>query len=206
MYLFGILCFMLSSCNLVTEEVISWMNMDEGFEIPSKMHLLEEDAIKINLPLDFKRYSLYDYQRRLDSFATKDQYKTEVARIDALMEMEGNVYLYFDPINNASYIINTMPHFPFTRQEASYLLGVMGEGLRENASVNDVDFEKITGKYLSKNGKQTFKAIYKMYNEDTNALWFSSMYVISANGKTVWIQLNTPFMINFDPMVQKMIF
>ncbi len=206
MYLIGILCFILTSCNLVIDEVSSWMDIEEGVEIPSKRHLLEEDDIKISLPIDFKRLSLYAYQRRLDSVATKAQYKTEVDRINSLIEMEGNFYLFFDRSNNASYIINTMPHFPITRQDASYLLGIMGEGLRKNARVNHVDFEKITGKYNSNNGRQTFKAIYKMYNEETNALWYSSIYVISANRKTVWIQLNTPFMINFDPMVHKMIF
>ena len=61
---------------MVVDEVSNWMDAEDGEEIPSKRHLLEEDDIKISLPIDFKRMSLYDYQRRLDSVATKAQYKT----------------------------------------------------------------------------------------------------------------------------------
>jgi hypothetical protein len=182
------------------------MDTDVSVDYPTKVHLLEEDGIKITLPIDFERYSLYDYQRRLDSVATKKQYKAEVARINALMKMEGNLYLYFDSLNNSSYIINSMPHMPFTRQEAKYILGMMSQSMHDNAATSDVTFEKITGKYFSENGRQTFKAIYKLHNEKTNTVWFSTMYVISSNRKTVWVQLSTPFMINFDDTVAKMVF
>jgi hypothetical protein len=89
------------------------MYTDVCVDYPTKVHLLEEDAIKITLPIDFERYSLYDSQRRLDSAATKKHHKAKVARINAQMKMEGNLYLYFDSLNNSSYIINSLSTVPF---------------------------------------------------------------------------------------------
>ncbi|EDM44742.1 hypothetical protein SCB49_14260 [unidentified eubacterium SCB49] len=197
---------LLASCNLVSKEIINWMETDDIVAYPTKTHYLEEDDIKAKLPIEFERYSLYDYQQRIKTLTTKEHYKSEIARVNTLKKLEGNLYIYFDSLNNSSYTINAMPYMPIKKQDAKYLLGIMSKNLRENEKIIDVKFEKITGKYFSSNGRQTFKAIYKFTNEKMKVTWYTTMYVISSNGKTVWTQLNTPFLINFDPIAAKMIF
>ncbi len=182
------------------------MNSDQPSTIATKTHVLEDDGIKISLPTEFERYSLYDYQRMVDSVSTKDQYNAEVLRIEKLMEMDGNLYMYFDPINRASYTINTMEYYAFTREDASFMLGNLSESFKKNNQSKNITVEKVTGKYYASEGRRTFKAIYKMENKKDKSTWYSTVYFVSEIDKTVYVQLSTSFMINFDPIVAKMVF
>ena len=55
------------------------------------------------------------------------------------------------------------------------------------------------------NGIQIFKAIHKIDNNKKQHTSYNSSYIVSANNKTIYIQLLSSFDVNFDSFLQKII-
>lgn len=194
------------SCVDLTRELTNWTKQNDFEHIKSKRHYLDDDGISVYLPTSFTRYSSIEYLKLLDSLiVNKVALKLEKQRLRSLRNLEGNHYLFYDETIGASYSINTLPHTPISRQDAKYLLGIMRQSQNSMTFNTNVTSTKVTAKY-NDNGKiQLFKAIFKLTSED----WFNDVYqycyFITSKDKTAMIHLNTPFEVEFDPFLAKMI-
>ncbi|WP_157503032.1 hypothetical protein [Mangrovimonas xylaniphaga] len=201
----SLLFLTLTSCMQVAQQVNNWAEPIEGSEIYGDYFQLDDDAIKVFLPDSFVKYSAVEYQQMLDSMLTKEAYEFETRRLRYLREMEGNHYLFFDKGNGATYSINTMPFTPIYKRDAQQLLGLIRLNYEQTTAGSDLEFNKITAKYSSNAGTQIFKAVYRVDNKETQITAYSASYILSGNKKTVMINLTTPFEVDFDPYLQKMI-
>ncbi len=195
-----------TSCYEVAKEIQDWTQTNASDLIISKQHLLEDDGIKIGLPESFKRYNMVDYTSLLDSLVVDNtDLEIEHTRLKIMREMEGNHYVFFDSISNSTYTINSIPFTPITRQDAKFLLGIIRQNQDQVSSMTDLNYTKITAKHNVSGNTQIFKAIYKIENTKLNHQAFQHVYFVSSNNKTVFINLSTPFEVNFDPYLEKMI-
>lgn len=202
---FVLLLIVTVSCAEISKEVMNWLKNPASEKIATKSHYLEDDDIKITLPVTFERYEIADYKKLLDSVVSKEQYKAEVDRLNNLKDIEGNLYLFIDRDYAVSYTINTMEYTPFTKQDAQYLLNVVGDELRATAKKQKLEVEKITAKYSGAVSQQIFKTVYKVSDPKKKETWYTSTYFVSANDKTVVVQVITPFEIDFNPFIEQMI-
>ncbi len=203
--IFSIFSLLLVSCLNVATEIKNWIEIGNIEEVNGTYHFLSEDGIKIYLPDTFKKYSTVEYQKLLDSLATKENYQIEIKRLQHLREMNGNFYIFFDEETRSTYTVNTMPYMPLYKRDAQYMLGLFSMNNRKMSNKTDLEFTKVTAKYNSSSGSQIFKAIYRINDPKNQLTSFNSSYIISSNNKTLYIQLFTGFDVNFDPFLQKMI-
>ncbi|WP_308990466.1 hypothetical protein QLS71_003160 [Mariniflexile litorale] len=204
-FLFSFLILSNTSCLSIAKDVESWIEVSNIEDVQGKYHFLTEDQIKIYLPDTFKKYSRVGYEKLLDSLASKKDYELEIKRLEFLREMEGNFYLFFDEETRSTYTINTMPYMPIHKSDAQYILSMISMNNEKISKKTDLEFTKITAKYNANNSTQLFKAIHKIENIKKQHTSFNSSYIVSANKKTIYIQLLTGFDVNFDPFLQKMI-
>jgi hypothetical protein len=101
--------------------------------------------------------------------------------------------------------MNVVPYTPIYRQDAKYILGIIRQGQEELSTKTDLNYTKITAKHNNIGKTQIFKAIFKVENQKLQHQAFQHVYFISSNKKTVLINLITPFEVNFDPFLEKMI-
>lgn len=196
----------LYSCMDVAKEVSNWMDVNPTEEVIGKFHYLENDGIKIFLPETFERYSSVKYQNLLDSLITKDNFDFEIKRLKSLREMEGEFYIYFDTESHSTYTINTMPYMPLYKNDAQLILGMISQNNNNITQNSDLEINKISAKYNDTNGTQIFKAIHQVSKKSKLEMAVNTSYIISSLHKTVYINLTTPYLVNFDMYLQKMTF
>lgn len=201
-----ILAMSFYSCLEVAKEVKGWMETENISDVIGNFHYLENDGIKVYLPEAFKKYSSVEYEIILDSLTTKENFEFESKRLKILREMEGDFYIFFDSISNSTYTINTMPYMPLYRRDAQMILGMIGQNNDQLSRNSGFEINKISAKYNETNGTQIFKAIHQVSQVGNLNMAVNTTYIISSNHKTVFINLTTPYQVNFDPYLQKMIF
>ncbi len=202
--LIGALCML--SCLQLANELNNWSEYENIDQISGKYHVLDEDGVKLFLPDEFDRLSYIGYKKMLDSLISKKAFNYESARLRSLREMEGRLYIFFDDITGSTVTVNTMPYTPLSRDDAQYLLGMIKIGNDKISDELGINIEKITARYKDGVNAQIFKAIYKIDDHKKLGTVYNSTYIITSNsGKTLFIQLITPFEVDFDPFLQKMI-
>lgn len=205
-YLFILLySLILASCLNGNSGIENWIEIKNSEDISGKYHSLSDDGIKVYLPNTFKKYSTNEYLQLLDSISSKKDYEFESKAVETLRDLEGNFYIYFDDTYGITYTINTLPYFPFSKRDASQLLGIIRLNNEKVSETQNIDFTKLTAKYSGSKKQQIFKAIYKVDYPEKGTSLFSTSYIISSNRKTVMIKLSSIYNIDFNPYIQKMV-
>ncbi len=194
------------SCLNLANEAQTWLGNENAENVLGKYHFLDDTGTKIYLPTDFERISLAKYQKLLDSLVTKKEYNFEIDRLNALGKIEGSLYIFFDKNTKSTYTINTVPFFKFSKKSAGQLLGLIQSNNQKIVKNSGITFTKISVKYGGNINQQLFKSVYKLKDKKLKKEAFNYSYIISANDKTVFVQLTTVFEADFDPFIEKMIF
>lgn len=194
-----------TSCRDIISNTKNWIEVQNIEKVPGKYHFLSDDGIKIYLPNVFKKYTIPKYLKLLDSISSKKDFAFESQTIKTLRDFDGNFYIYFDESSGVTYTINTMSYFPFSKRDASQLLGMIRLNNEKVSKNQNINFKKITAKYRGNKKQQIFKSIFKIDYPETGVSLLNTAYIISSNGKTVMIKLSSIYDLAFDPYIQKMI-
>lgn len=193
------------SCVESVKEVQSWIDAASIEEVQGEYHFLSEDGIKVFLPSVFKKHTTQEYKSAIKALLPTKAYKAEDKRLEHLKKLEGNFSVFFDKETNSTFTVNTLPYQPIFRKDAQYLLGIIRLNY-ENSNTNpDIKHTKVTAKYNADKGPQIFKAVFKMEDITTNIAIYNFTYVISANEKTIWIQLQSPYENGVDDYLNKLV-
>lgn len=203
--LLSLVTIMLQACLHNVVDVKNWIEAEKVGDVKGKFHFLEDEGVKIYLPEVFKRYSSVEYLQLVDSIASKQDYEYEVQQLKARINMEGSLYIFLDEETRSTYTVNAMPFQPIYKSDAQYLLGIIKMNQEKIAEQSDMEFTKIRANYTSSSGPQIFKAIYKIDNKKKHTTVFNTYYIVSYHKNTVFINLTTPFEVDFDMYLQKMI-
>ena len=194
-----------SGCADVSKEITNWMLPQANEEIiATKMHTLEYNNIRIALPPSFQEETIQSYTQKVDTLYSKEEIAIERDRLYILQDLEGEFSLFYDQVYGATYTINAIPYMPFNKSEAQYLFNVFAKGIRNSAIKYNITYEKVLAKYSGSINQQIFRTVYRFKNTKNNEEWYATTYCISANNKSVIIQLKTPFQIDFNAYIKKM--
>lgn len=211
--LYSILAFLLTSivaCKETTYQT-SELNEKDIVEISSETsatttHFLEYNGVKVFLPSRFELYSYVKYQSLIDSLLTKKEYKMEQYRLDQLTEMDGKLYLFYDPAKKASVSINATPHIAFTREDAQELLNSISYDNQNLPDREKLEIEKVSAKFNGNVNQQIFKTIYKFSEKKTKNTWYQTNYIMSSNQKTILLEFTEAQLNDYDAYILKTIF
>lgn len=194
------------SCKEVSKEMDSLSQPEAKTTVTGTTHYLNDDGIKIVLPDSFVKYSAAEYEGVIKELLPEKDQESELDRLRTLRTMDGNFYLFYDKENYSTYTANTIPYKPITKRDATNLLTLIRSNLENSTQSKDLKIFKETAKYNDNGMAQIFKAVFKIDNIKTKREFYQTAYFISSNDKTVLIQLSTPFLPDFDPYLQQMVF
>jgi hypothetical protein len=169
-------------------------------------HFLDYNGSKVYLPSRFEPYSYVKYQTLIDTLLSKQEFKIESYRLDQLTEMDGKLYLFFDPENKASVSINATPHIAFTRDDAQELLNSISYDNQNLPDRNKLDIEKISAKFNGNVNQQVFKTVYKFSEKKGKNSWHQTNYIMSSNKKTILLEFTEAELHDYDSYILKTIF
>lgn len=178
----------------------------ETSAVSGTVHFLDYSGIKVLLPEGYEQYSLVRYQELLESVLTKEEFKMENYRLTQLKDMEGSLYLFYNKENKSNISINATPHIPFEKENAQELLNGIALDNQNLPNLEKLSIEKVEAKFSGTKNQQVFKAVYKFTDKKTKNHWFTTNYIISANEKTLFMEITQPELINYNPYIEKIIF
>jgi len=182
---------------------------EKGTETPAvsgTVHFLDYSGIKVLLPKDYEPYSLVRYQELLDSELTKEMSKMENYRLGQLRKMDGKLYLFYNKANKSNVAINATPHISFEKDNAQELLNGIAMDNQNLPNLEKLAIEKVEAKFSGTKNQQVFKAVYKFTDKKTKKHWFTTNYIISANDKTLFMEITQPELINYNPYIEEIVF
>jgi len=197
--------FTFTSCLEVATQISSWNDLQENDEPKGRFEFLEDSGVKVYIPVEFERISIFEYQKIIKENLTEESQTLEINRMNKLKDFDGELYLFYDSITKASITVNTIPFMPLTREEARYLLGLMRQQINENTANLPLDIEKISSQYKGNKNDYIFKYIYKFTNTEEGFAVYNSAYFITKDFQTVFINLNAGFNAYYDPFAVKTI-
>jgi len=196
----------LYSCSEVRKSVTAWYDAENTENVIGKTHFLDYNGIKLLLPTEFKKHSIAEYQKLTDSLLTPEQFSSEVNRIEQLQKMDGELYLFIDREYAITLSAVTTPYTPFRKRDAQQLLNQMAQSQKREARKRAIEVEKISAKFNDNSNFQLFKTEYGFKALKNTTEWYTVNYIISSNEKTIFLQLTSPFLIEFDPFIKQIIF
>jgi len=174
-------------------------------QVQGAYHILADDGIKVYLPSPFKKQTTEEYKAIIKAIITPNAFKIEDRRLEKLKELDGNFSIFFDEETRSTFTLNTLPYQPIYKRDAQFLLGQIRLNYENNNVNPDITYTKVTAKYNADRGPQIFKAVFKMEDSSTAISSYIFTYVISANKKTVWIQLQSPYENGVDDYLNKLV-
>lgn len=196
---------LLTSCLEVGTQISSWNSLAQNEEPQGRYEFLEDSGIKVFIPIEFEKISISEYQQIVRNTFTEESQKMEIDRMNDLKDFDGELYLFYDPLTQASITVNTVPFMPMTRQEAKYLLGMMRQQMNQSTAHMPVIIEKISSQYKGNKNDYVFKYVYKFTNTEAAYDVYNSAFFITKDFQTVFINLNTGFNAHYDPFALKTI-
>ena len=192
------------SCLGVGQKVVDWMSVAEGdVKVEGEYHFLEEDGVRVFLPLSFKRYSMAEYQQTLKSKLPKPEADAQINNINQKANLDGELYIYFDEESGSTCLVYAIPYMEISKRDAQLFLGMM-RTQTENLLDASSSYEKITAKYVGYPKNCIFKSVYKIASETKNFEYYNALYFVTRNSKTIAFQLITPVGVYFDPFIEKL--
>lgn len=158
------------------------------------------------MPASFEQYSLVRYQELLKEELTEEEFKMENYRLKQLGDMEGQLYLYYDGDSKSYISINAAPHVPFEKSDAQELLNGIALDNNNLPNLDKLEIENLEAKFSGTKNQQVFKAVYKFTEKKTKNEWFTTNYIVSANKKTIFMEITQSELVNYNPYIEQIVF
>ncbi|GAB1856938.1 hypothetical protein MHTCC0001_17740 [Flavobacteriaceae bacterium MHTCC 0001] len=172
--------------------------------LPGSYFELKKDNIKIFLPSYFDEFSEQTYGELIDALPDSEDKQLEKKRFNFLKFSKGNTYYFTDVALSTLIVVKMMAYMPFTRQDSSYLLGILSAQCEDYALNFGTACRKITAGHSGSVKTSVFKAVYEITKEDTYQT-FNTTYLISSNYKTFSINIYSKRDTNYNQYIEKIV-
>jgi len=194
-------------CKEVAEKTIETIEKTNKPPLEGKFFPLERQGIKIFLPKEFNRIDNDNYVDFLKNIPiTEENIEIEKRRIQDIERSGHEVYL-FEYMGSGSILnVITTKYILFDRDDAQMLLNSIKMEHDRHTYEQGHYFEKIEAKFMGSNETQIFKAIYEVTppaKDESSNSYFKQVYFVSFNKKAFSLILETPFLVDFDPYLEK---
>lgn len=171
--------------------------------LEGKFFPIHNQGIKLFLPKEFKNLPKEEYLDLVKKSNDTIALSMEKERIRTLFESGNEIYLYQH--EESSSILSVIPtdYFKFNKADAQMLLNQIKYSHDEVSSITGFVFNKQEARFFETKDAQIFKAIYKVAVPSAQREFFKQVYFVSFNKKSFALSLETPFLVDFDPYLEK---
>ncbi|WP_299336776.1 hypothetical protein [uncultured Psychroserpens sp.] len=185
------------SCNETTET-------KKSDNVPGEYFALKEDNINLFLPAYFREFSEDEYDALIEKMPDSEEKRIERKRFNFLKYSKGNMYYFKDVASSTLIGVKMGEYINFTKEESSYLLGVMSNSCSGYAEVLNMNCEKLNAGYSGSSTTKVFKAAYKISDGEAYN-HYNTMYLISSNYKTFSVSIFSNTNKNYNSFIEKIV-
>lgn len=202
LYIILILFSFFSSCKEVAEKTVETIAEVEKKELIGKYHSIKSEKIKIFLPEEFKHISESNYLKEIQRTREISIFNSEKERLKFVKDSGRKIYL-FEYFKSGS-MVNILPerYVEFNNSDAKYMLAIIDKTIKSN-NHPETTFEIMESQFKGNKNLSIFKVIYKIKLPKTTVAVYKYVYFISYNKKSVFVNLETPVLFDFDPYIEK---
>ncbi len=195
------LIFLSTSCKEIAEKTSETIIENQKKEISGKYHTIKDEKIKVFLPEEFKYTNTQNYLNQIAQSGDSSAYYAEKKRFKDIHDSGKKIYL-FEYLKGAS-IVKVLPerYVAFTNSDAKYMLGIVDNIIKANNT--GMNFEIMESQFKGNKNISIFKVIYQVKSPKLIVDMYKYVYFISYNKKSVFVNLETPSLLDFDPYIQK---
>lgn len=172
--------------------------------VPGEYFALKDDNINIFLPSYFREFSEDEYAELIDQMPDSEEKKIEKNRFNFLKYSKGNMYYFKDVASSTLIGVKMGEYINFTKEESSYLLGIMSNSCSSYAEILGMNCEKLNAGYSGLTSTKVFKAAYKISNGKAYN-HYNTMYLISSKYKTFSVSIFSNTNKNYNAFIEKIV-
>ncbi len=194
---------LMTSCVEAVKESQKIILENQKPPLEGKFFPIESQGIRLFLPKEFKKLSKSEYLERIDTIEDSLTVGLENERLRNLYRSGHEIFL-FQHISSGS-ILSMIPtdYFKFNKADAQIILNQIRYTHDEINALTGVIFNKQEARFFETKEAQVFKAIYQVIIPETAAEFNKQVYFVSFNKKSFALTLETPFVVDFDPYLEK---
>jgi hypothetical protein len=199
-----LLCFLgMLSCTEVIKESQKVLKETQKPIVEGKFFPLETEGIKMYLPKEFKKLSKSEYLEFVEKSTDTLAVNLEKERLRDLARSQSKVYFFQHTSSNSILTVFPTEYIKFTKNDAQMLLNDIKYHHDEISEQSGILFTKKEARFFETAEAQIFKSIYSISSEDLIGDFYKQIYFVSFNNKSFALTLETPFLVDFDPYLEK---
>ena len=193
----------MSSCMEAVKESQKIITQTNKPVLQGKFFPLESDGIKMFLPEDFKKISKSEYLEFVEKSTDTLAVNLEKERLRDLARSQSKVYFFQHETSNSILTVFPTEYIKFTKNDAQMLLNDIKYHHDVISEQSGFLFTKKEARFFETAEAQIFKSIYSISSEDLIGDFYKQIYFVSFNKKSFALTLETPFLVDFDPYLEK---
>lgn len=198
-----IFCFGLTSCVEAIKESQKIISQEQKPIVEGKFFPLETEGIKMYLPSEFKKLSKSDYLELVEKSADTLAVNLEKERLRDLARSQTKVYFFQHSTSNSILTVFPTEYIKFNKSDAQMLLNDIKQHHDLLSEMSGLTFTKKEARFFETKEAQIFKSIYTINSKDITGDFFKQVYFVSFNNRSFALTLETPFLVDFDPYLEK---
>ena len=171
--------------------------------VDGKFYPLETEGIKMYLPKEFKKLSKTDYLELVEKSNDSLAVNLEKERLRDLARSQSKVYFFQHTTSNSILTVFPTEYIKFSKSDAQMLLNDIKLHHDLITEKTGLLFTKKEARFFETKEAQIFKSIYTINSKDLVGDFFKQIYFVSFNNKSFALTLETPFLVDFDPYLEK---
>lgn len=193
----------MSSCTEVIKESQKVLKETQKPIVEGKFFPLETEGIKMYLPKEFKKLSKSEYLEFVEKSTDTLAVNLEKERLRELARSQRKVYFFQHESSNSILTVFPTEYIKFTKNDAQMLLNDIKYRHDVISEQTGFLFTKKEARFFETAEAQIFKSIYSISSEDLIGDFYKQIYFVSFNNKSFALTLETPFLVDFDPYLEK---
>lgn len=199
-----LLCFLgMSSCTEVIKESQKVLKETQKPIVEGKFFPLETEGIKMYLPKEFKKLSKSEYLEFVEKSTDTLAVNLEKERLRDLARSQSKVYFFQHTSSNSILTVFPTEYIKFSKSDAQMLLNDIKFHHDLITEKTGLLYTKKEARFFETKEAQIFKSIYSISSEDLIGDFYKQIYFVSFNKKSFALTLETPFLVDFDPYLEK---
>lgn len=171
--------------------------------VEGKFFPLETEGIKMYLPKEFKKLSKTEYLELVEKSDDTLAVNMEKERLRDLARSQTKVYFFEHSTSNSILTVFPTEYIKFSKSDAQMLLNDIKFHHDLITEKTGLLYTKKEARFFETKEAQIFKSIYTINSKDIAGDFFKQVYFVSFNNKSFALTLETPFLVDFDPYLEK---
>ncbi|RAR46852.1 hypothetical protein [Flavobacterium lacus] len=171
--------------------------------LEGKFFPIESQGIRLFLPKEFKKLTKAEYLELVDETEDSLNVDIEKERLAKLYQSGHDIFLFQHTTSGSILSLVPTEYFKFNKADAQMLLNQIRYSHDQVNAQTGMLFNKQEARFFETKEAQIFKAIYKVIVPKNEFEFHKQVYFVSFNKKSFALTLETPFVVDFDPYLEK---